>query len=545
MRITMHRPVCVFAVLVVLLLCGGLSFNAKAKEKSPVLSLEEPPQYGVYFEGAEPAFYTGFAPRCQDPKRIHLHVGRGNQLRVTVVLSADALRNYARDLFFRYEVYRSLVEDKTLVLTQNRFFEEFETTIKDMGVEWLVGNEKNMTGAGIIARNLELLEQLNPGRVFRINMSVDAVIRNWMNNVRIEDRKSLKTARLLDLTNLMLPTRLFVAEIKQPEATEMKKLISAAVSAKEQSSQAESLDAIKGSYLALLEKITGGIYPVENDSFVFTEFTAIYPIGTLNDFTNYRGRQIPLYPAPGRRALTTHQRTKTVDHVPTISIYSYFPWIPYMHVGEKLHNSFHTLWWQMPTTTSFVPEAWRQVADKSRSGEPLPYLWLLSRGPMSHGCTHLNAGHISEFRQILPSETERLYEIDNFRNKSYLYDVFDIDGDLTPEVMGVRYFIAFSLKNKMPHQLRVRNERKSYYEWLYAGELQYRTDGTPFFSEVRDARFEGRRAMDGRTYKDIPLYEAAYEPEKVQFFKMINIEFIQELRKTAVTFPEGFQPGPD
>ncbi len=542
MHITMNRSVCVSAMLAVLLLTGGFSFNVKAKEKVSILALEESPYYGVYFDRAEPAFYTGFAPRCQDPKRIHLHVGRGNQLRVTVVLSTDALRNYVRDLSFRYQVYRSLVDDKTLVLTQNRFFEEFEETIKEMEIERLVGEEKTMSDASIMARNLELLEKLNPGRIFRINIPVDAIVGSWMTYVKTEDRKSIKTARLLELVNLMLPTRLFVAELKDPEITEMKKLISAALSAKEQSPPTGNLDAIKGSYLALLAKITGGIYALKSDSLVFTEFTAIYPIGTLNDFTTYRGRRIPLYPAPGRRALTTHQRTKTVDHVPTISIYSYFPWIPYMHVGEKLHNSFHTLWWQMPTTTSFVPETWRQVADKSRSGEPLPYLWLLSRGPMSHGCTHLNAGHISELRQILPSETEHLYKIDNFRNKSYLYDVFDIDGDMIPEVMGVRYFIAFSLKNKKPDRLRVRNERKSYYEWLYAGELQYRFDGTPFFPEVIDAGFQGRRAVDGRTYKDICLYEAAYETERVQFFKMVDIAFIQKLRKTAVTFPEGFQP---
>ncbi len=61
-------------------------------------ALEEPPHYGVYYDRYEPSFYTGFAPRTPDPARIHLHLGRGDQLRVTVVLSDDVDAEYARDL---------------------------------------------------------------------------------------------------------------------------------------------------------------------------------------------------------------------------------------------------------------------------------------------------------------------------------------------------------------------------------------------------------------------------------------------------------------
>jgi len=54
-------------------------------------SAGDPPPYGLYYDRREPSFYTGFAPRTLDPARIHLHVGRGNQLRVTVVLSDEVL----------------------------------------------------------------------------------------------------------------------------------------------------------------------------------------------------------------------------------------------------------------------------------------------------------------------------------------------------------------------------------------------------------------------------------------------------------------------
>ena len=42
------------------------------------------------------------------------------------------------------------------------------------------------------------------------------------------------------------------------------------------------------------------------------------------------------------------------------------------------------------------PASWRSVIRGSRDGQPFRKLWLLSRGPMSHGCTHLNTGHIAE-----------------------------------------------------------------------------------------------------------------------------------------------------
>src|SRR5262249_56501227 len=129
-------------------------------------------------------------------------------------------------------------------------------------------------------------------------------------------------------------------------------------------------------------------------AFVFDECTAIYPVGTLNDVTTWNGRRIPAFPTPGRRALTTHQRTLTIDHIPTDESYSYSPWIPYIHIGPNMHDAFHTLWWQMePARTAFLPATWRSVDDRSRDGRPVRYLWLLSRGPTSHGCTHVDTLH--------------------------------------------------------------------------------------------------------------------------------------------------------
>jgi hypothetical protein len=216
-----------------------------------------------------------------------------------------------------------------------------------------------------------------------------------------------------------------------------------------------------------------------------------------------------------------------------------------MHVGDALHNSFHTLWWPMPADgPEFLPAEWREIDRGSRDGETFDNLWLLSRGPMSSGCTHVNAGHISELRQVMPSDTEQLYEIDAFLNRSYDYDVFDIDGDFEPQVMGVKYYIAYSLRNKRPNRLRVRNERHAFYRWLYAGS-QIRFDDTDrvSFAEVQDGRFVERTAKKGRVYHDIPLYEAEYQPERIQFYKPRQIAFVRELRKVALEHPfDGVPP---
>ncbi len=519
------------------LLCGVASVALPLRSSAAGVGavLEEPPRYGMYYDRYEPAFYTGFAPRTLDPQRIHLHLGRGNQLRVTVVLADDVLREYARDLLDRYRTYRALIDDGRLVLTQNRAFEEFERTLNDAHVQQLVAEETTLSNEAVRERNLQLLERLNPGRVFRIRMPVDEMLRRWVMSVQVEDHKHMDTQRQLELVNRTIPTRLFVAELTPDASVQLAALVRRCPEA---AVEPAALGELRSAFLRLLEHVTHGIYPVRDGAFQFDEFTAVYPVGTFNEYTSYRGRQIPEYPTPGRRALTTHQRTLTVDHVPTDDYYSYFPWIPYMHVGTRLHNAVHTLFWQMkPAETSFLPPAWRSVDRGSRDGEPYQYLWLLSRGPMSHGCTHLNAGHISELRQLLPAETDQLYNVDLFLNTSYLYDVFDIDGDLTPEVIGVRYFIAYSLKDNKPDRLRVRDERHAYYDWLYGGELEYDGADRGVFRNVKDGRFIGRAAVDGTEYERVSLREADYEAEKVQFYQMVDISFARELRKVGLRHP--------
>ena len=535
---------CSFVVLAALLVGAFGARPAGADEPPSELvevrpktrMLEEPPRYGTYYQRYEPTFYTGFAPRAAGPERVHLHVGRGNQLRITVVLSDETLRGYARDLQTRRDTYRALIDGGRIVLTQNRGLAAFEAELEEVEIDDLVEDEDDLSAGELRERNLRLMERLNPGRVFRISMPADEVVRRWAAGLRPEDREAMDRDRRLEVLNAMLPTRLWVAEMDRDTRAQLQALVR-----QEPAPDAPGQElppAFTAGFFALLQRVAPGLYPRKDDRIEFVEFTAIHPIGTFNDYADYHGRKIPLYPTPGRRALTTHQRTHTVDHIPTVAVYSYSPWIPYMHVGTKLHNSFHTLWWRMRVDeTAFLPESWRKASLESRNGKPNSHLWLLSRGPMSSGCTHLTTGHISELRQLLPAETKQLYEVDVFLNRSYDYDVFDIDGDFEPEVMGVRYFIAYSLRSKLPNRLRVRNERSAYYDWLYAGELEIDAEGEGTFSEIHDGRFVERVARKGSRYERLPLYEAAYQPERIQFYRLVDIPFARELRKVGLNHP--------
>ncbi|MCC6765168.1 MAG: hypothetical protein IT293_10935 [Deltaproteobacteria bacterium] len=500
----------------------------------PGLMVQEPPRYGVFYDAPEPSFYTGFAPRTQDPASLHVHLGRGNQLRVTEVLSEAVVREYARDLAERRRAYRALVDEGRLQLTQNTAFEDFERRLDAVGLERMTREEATLAPDALRARNLDLIETLNPGRVFRIAIPVRKLVADWvreLDRIAAGARARLDAGRKLDVLNALLPTRLWLAEMPADAAPALDELVRRAPA---NADDAAGIDALVPAYTALLTRVGDDRYPVRDGVVRFAEFTAIYPVGSVAAYTTWRGRPIPQYPTPGRRALTNHQRSLVADHIPIDDSYSWSPWLPYMHVTPTMHNAIHTPWWKMgPGDAKFLPASWQKVTEGSRDGAPFKKLWLLSRGPMSHGCTHLNTGHIAELRQILPADGDRLYDVDVFLTRSEDYDVFDIDGDLVPEVMGVRYFIAYSLTSGKPDRLRVKNERRAFYDWLYGGDLQWEGD-RGVFRDARDARFVGRDAREGRSYARVALREAPYQPETVQFYRMVDIPFARALRQVGL-----------
>lgn len=268
---------------------------------APAANLDDPvdlSRFGIFYERYEPTFYTGFAPRAKDPARLHLHVGRGNQLRITLVLSHQVLEDYASDLLARYQTYRRLIDDGRVKLTQNSGFETFEQTLKGEHLEDLVVAEADMPPADLRSRNLALMERLNPGRIFRIRMPVDELVRRWTSELRPGDLEFVGYERQLELLNLMLPTRLQVSKLDAAHSKALKDLI-----AKVPEGGNPDPVELSGPYLELLDSISHGIYPRNGDHLEFAELTAIHPVGTFNSYINHKGRKIPQYPTPGRRAL--------------------------------------------------------------------------------------------------------------------------------------------------------------------------------------------------------------------------------------------------
>jgi hypothetical protein len=489
--------------------------------------------YGVFYERHEPTFYTGFAPRSVEPERVHVHMGRGNQLRVTVVLSDDVIASYASDLEARERTFQDLIESGDVQPTQNAAFAAFESTLRTVTSD---GASTDLAPERLRERNLALLERLNPGRVFRIRMAIDEVVGRWIAAVaRASGREADDPATLL---NAMLPTRLFLDASGLDRATtqELAALVARARSLSAEG-RSDAAAALRADWMKLFSRVTQGRYPQRGDALEFVEFTALYPIGTANAFAVVDGRRIPLSPTPGRRRFTTHQRSLTVDHIADAPSYSWSPWLPYMHVGPKLHNAFHTPYWVLDLdSASFLPAALRSAIPRDTDGQTYRYAYYLSRGPASHGCTHVNPGHLVELRHLLPVDAETLGRVEVFINPSPLFDVFDIDGDFAPEVMGVRYFVAYSIVNDRPGRMYAPVERAAYYDWLYGGALRLDDRGASF-AGVRDARFVGERAEDGSLYDRIPLYEAPYEPERIQFYGAKPISFVRELRNVGAHHP--------
>ena len=126
----------------------------------------------------------------------------------------------------------------------------------------------------------------------------DALLAAWIARLAPEDRSRLDRRRQLDLVNALLPTRLWFAELDAATKNELRVLVKLAPQTAE-GAEAGVPDAFHEAYFALLGRLTGDRYPRAGGRIRFVEFTAIYPIGTFNDFTDYKGHKIPLVPDPG------------------------------------------------------------------------------------------------------------------------------------------------------------------------------------------------------------------------------------------------------
>jgi hypothetical protein len=147
----------------------------------------------------------------------------------------------------------------------------------------------------------------------------------------------------------------------------------------------------------------------------------------------------------------------------------------------------------------------------------------------------MSVGHLWEVRHIFPASPERMKEVLYFGNRSADYDVFDIDGNGTPEVMGSQYYIAYSVQGASGDARRkgknfslANTSKTDFYTNLYGEKGQFKRDGdtyafaNPYVSHFRKADAEDKRgAVISRPLQgSFTLFEQPYEKDKVQIYRL-------------------------
>jgi hypothetical protein len=195
---------------------------------------------------------------------------------------------------------------------------------------------------------------------------------------------------------------------------------------------------------------------------------------------------------------------------------------------EAIGNGFHN-----PAVRHHMGPG--QTGLKTSLNIPSPHLtfWGAIRGPISHGCLRLPLGHVWEMRHIFPVGDTEMTQIHQFGNGSKDFDLYDINGDGRPEIMGVHYFIRYTTQGEGSAALREGSgldtqdkHRSKYYSDLYgkAGVYVEQTDGTLVFTNP-SISLQGYMDLKQKSVKnsmevagEYPLYEQHYEQDKVQFY---------------------------
>jgi hypothetical protein len=495
-----------------------------------------PTPYGVFFNDYEPNFYTGFVPRVQERERIKIHVARGNQVRVRLVLSEKTIENYIPDQVARHDLYKEVIDAGIIQLTTNTAWEDYDERFKDEGLADLAKKRGSVSAAEWRELNLKTMQKLSEGRLHRIQKDFNRMLDDWATLLAGSDAGTLEAK--LDVVNALFPHRIFAHRLSPEQDAALADLAGLA-KAKDKAFRA------KGE--AFFQSVTDGIYPVRDGKLDYWEVTAIYASGSHDETIGYNGRQIPQISTTGVWPLIPRMHGKgilgMVDYISSAGYYGLMPMLPYEHGGGIYYNAIHN------TGISnwigghpLLPLEWRKHTAGSRNGKPFNRVALTSRGPVSHGCTRLNNGHLTEVREMLPSTSEGMRGIVQYRNVSHCYDVFDVEGDGTEEVMGVQYYIAFRhTDSRVMEQIWVQNNRDDFYRWMYGDDMNFGPVGSVTMKRVCDGKFVERKAREGRWYENLKLHEAPNVPETLQFYRVKGrsslsaevMEFNRELRRVG------------
>jgi len=494
--------------------------------------------YGVFFNNYDPNFYTGFVPRVQDRKRIKIHLGRGNQIRVRMVLPEETIDNYLLDQVARHDLYQEAIDKKVLTLTTNMAWEDYHQRVNEEKLHERVKKKGDMRPEEWRNLNLTYMDSLNPGRLFHIQKDFNKMCDDFAERLKTWPKPETLEAKL-DQVNAFFPHRLFLDDLTEEQQATLARLTELA--------RADRTADFRSLARAFFDAITDGIYPIRDGALDYYELTSIYPAGTYDATTTHNGQVMPMYTTNGVWWLIPRMHGKgflgMVDYISSAGYYGLMPMLPYEYGGGNAYNAIHN-----PGISCWIPghhllpKEWSKITGGSRDGKPFNRVALTSRGPVSHGCTRLNSGHLSELREMLPSTSEAMEGIVHYRSPSHGYDVFDLKGDGDDQVMGVQYYFAFRhTQSRVAEEIWAQNNRKDFYAWMYGDDINFGPVGRVTFKEISDYKFCKRKALQGRTYKGIRLHEAPYLTEYLQFYTINGInklsregmDFNRELRRVG------------
>lgn len=499
--------------------------------------------------GYYPSFYTGFVMRAQSPERIHVHTARGNQTRVSVILDEATLRDYLFDLVKRNEFYQRVTSGTNArldiapkggkFLPQLSFYSQIIES-PEYGISTFVANAQQgrISDEEIYAKSLETLSLLNPGRIFKLQIDLKNEFNKWKADIQRRSGGDIAkitgdSKALISAINTLVWGR--VNYISKPTPDVLAKLQAAVQLAIQNASDDQFIPAA----LALFTATTGSKYqirvlsddgqwqsPIQCSSaqctLTYPEFTAVYATGSWEQKTSDEfGNSINQFATPGLWQFLNYSG-KEVDNIRNEPYYGFVPKMDYQDSGNGFHNPAVRFW--NPN------KALKTALGINPAHETL---WAVKRGGVSHGCLRLPTAHAWELRHIFPVENSKMIQIPFFGNNSSDFDVYDIDGDGNPEIMGVQYLISYGLQGadglarREGKNFEISEDKKlSFYENLYGGNKVFKVTGDNkyifinpkvsihSYMDFKKDSVSTRMTLMG----EYPLYEQAYEKEKVQFY---------------------------
>lgn len=503
--------------------------------------------------GYYPSFYTGFAPRSSFPSNIHVRLARGNQTRVSVVLDEQTVSDYIFDLAKRYQFYKKVTAGSRplvnlnvdgTILPQLEFFTNAIESDRYGILPFVDGAQKgNESAEAIYQKSLSTLSKLNPGRVFEIRLDLTAEFLKWRSQINTmlaaennpESFFANNPAKAIIALNSLVFGRVNYTEAPSGE------LISALAATAELVKKGASSEEFTLSALELFKKATGSKFAIRvldangqwkpaiecasaaSCTLTYPEFTAVYPTGSVKSSTKDQfGNTIPTFATPGLWRFLERSGGRGVDNIRDEPFYGWAPKMDYEDAGNGFHN---------PAVRFTSLEG----SVKSLLGIPASHnsFWSVMRGGVSHGCSRLPLGHVWEMRHIFPVDSAEMSQIYYFGSDPKDFDVYDIDGNGTPEVIGVEYLISYGLQqadglgSREGSDLEIGSANKlNFYKNLYGAKNVFTTDGQgnytfsspsvsmPSYLDFQKKKIQARLVVNG----NLALRESAYERDKVQFY---------------------------